>query len=255
MKTRKRFPTIQAEIALAEYKASPSEDTLDNLYNQIDPIVLEVTSRISFSFKHKHPDDFLDIQQNVRLSIYRILKRLADISVTGNQVISVVIKATVWSLKTHYRRYKKVTPVMQSAAHGKWLPEFEIAIEVPISEIIPIFDMTERQEYNTPDYWTGESKHPRYNSQYEDVGLWHNSGQFHYAFLRSLPDLVMKKVLELNRFKEEESLIRFCVMSFFDNRTPSTILIAQRWRVSDAFFWPRYAEVILKLAMLDVLAP
>ena len=257
---RHRFKTEKVELVLAEYKANPCEATLDELYNSIDPIILAVISRISSTFKRKRPDDFLDLQQNVRVSIYKILKKLADISATGNQVIAVVVKATVWSLKTHYRRYKRITPVTNVGDYymgGSWKPDFDVPIEVPLSTVDPAFTHSSfGPEESTVDSmpFEGISTHYIFNVHTHKIGLWHNSNSYEYTYLKALPALIIDTALELNRFPEKESLVRFCLMSYLDDRTPSTVLIGKRWEEKDPYFWPRYSQVLLRLAALRVLS-
>lgn len=260
MKQKHRFKTDKVELVLAEYKANPCEATLDELYNVIDPIILTVVSRISHTFKKKKPDDFLDLQQNVRVSIYKILKKLADISATGNQVIAVVVKATVWSLKTHYRKYKRTTPVTNVGDYymgGSWRPEYEVPIEVPLSTVDPAYVSSSwGPEDAMVDVLPFEhvSSHYIFSVHSHKVGLWHNSNSYEYAYLKTLPIQIIEASLALNRFPEKESLVRFCLMSYLDDRTPSTVLIGKRWGESDPYFWPRYSQVLLRLAALRVLS-
>lgn len=244
----KHFDTKLIEPLLLAYKANPNEETLDVLYNGIDHIILTVTNKIASSFSRHHPDDFLDLQQNVRISIYRILPKLATISISGNQVVAVIVKATVWAFKSRYAQYKRKTPVQGS--YGDWMPDNEVPIEIQlemamggiVSDDYPK-DMPE-ENFNSIHSSVKQIAAPR---------IWINSNQYESVYLKALPVQVLNKALQKNRFKSKESLVRFCLSSLIEGRTASLMLISKKWGENNPSWWIRYSNVLLKLAVLDVI--
>lgn len=237
------FQTDEADKALAIYKNDSSEANLDNLYNSIDNVILTVTNKIASGFSKKHPSDFEDIQQNVRISIYKILPKLANISVSGNQVIAVVVKATVWSFKSRYAAYKRKTPIKFSYSEPhSWMPEHEVPVEVQLEFVIGMeqFDNT-----------TGENIFGTVEKFFMVPKAWVNSNQYEGMYLKSLPDEVFNKALSKNRYKEKEGLVKFCLLSLIEGRDASTILISQKWKETNATFWLKYSLVLLRLALLE----
>lgn len=246
----KRFETEQIERILFKYKQNPSEENLDELYNNIDHIIVTITNKIASGFSKKHPDDFMDIQQNVRISIYRILPKLATISVSGNQVVAVVVKATVWSFKSRYSAYKRKTPV-QGTMFGTWLPDNEIPIEVQLEMAIggtELGESSRKTEEEGPS-WTHTAN---ISKVFISPRIWTNSNQFETVFLKTLPVQILNKALQKNRFKDKEDLVRFCLVSLIEGRDASTILISKKWDVNPSF-WTRYSNVLLKLSILEVI--
>lgn len=246
IKKHKRFETDKVDILLAQYKSQPSYDNLNLLYNELENIITQVTEKIASSFRYKHPDDFEDIQQNVRISIYKILERLANISISGNQVVSIVVQATVWSFKTHYRRYKKHTPIKlesEGSIHLHYESQSKI-IEIPIDRL-SILDSEAQGPFT-------EGRHSWCGELHKELHL--NSGQFAGTYLHDLPRLIMEEAVRNNRYPDKEDLVRFCLMSIVEGRSPSMSLIGKKWEESEPSYWPRYSLILLRVAMLHVIS-
>lgn len=239
----RHFDTEEVEKVLFAYKNNPSEINLDLLYNSIDHIILKVTNKIASGFSKKFPSDFEDLQQNVRISIYKILPKLATISVSGNQVIAVVVKAVVWSFKSKYSQYKRKTPVkFDYAEPNDWMPIHAVGVEVQLELAMG------GVEAEQPDENSG--------SLINDFMLpkvWKNPNQFETLYLKNLPDEILNKALHKNRYKDKESLVRFCLISLIEDRDASSILINKKWETSSPTFWTKYSLVLLKLAILETI--
>lgn len=239
----KHFDTIEVEKVLLAYKGNPSEANLDLLYNSIDHIILKVTCKIASGFSKKFPADFEDLQQNVRISIYKILPKLASISVSGNQVIAVVVKATVWSFKSRYAQYKRKTPVkFDYAEPNDWMPTHEVGVEVQLELAMG------GVEADLPDEGTGSIV-----NDFMLPKVWKNSNQFETMYLKMLPEEILNKALVKNRYKDKSSLVRFCLLSLIEDRDASRLLISKKWDISSASFWLQYSTVLLKLAILETI--
>ena len=244
--SKSKFDTTDVDKAFHIYKKSPSSYTLEALYNTLDPIITTVTERIAKRFRHNVPDDFLDIQQNVRCDIFRILEKLSYISHTGNQVLSIVVKASVWSFKTNYAKYKRKTPVTSDGIsvgrnYSGWEPDNEVPIEVRVESALGC-GMSSEEAYDPLDI-----------SPLILAKVWKNPSQYDTIYLKRLPDVILTKVLEANRFKDKEGIVKFCVSSFLEGRDPSVALISRRWNDSNSTFWPKYSKVLLKQTILTVL--
>lgn len=236
---RKKFETEFVDKALREYKESPTGENLELLYNSLDHVVTTITKHVASSFSKKHPDDFLDIQQNVRIKIFKILKRLAEISETGNQVISIVVKASVWAFRIAYRKYKKTTPVKGQGPSSEWSPEYEVPVEIPIDVLVH------------PSTKVAKDPNLTVSKEY----TWINSCQYEAYVLTSLPELVIDTAVSFSRFsgKEKDEIIRFCLTAVMEGRSPSIRFIAKRWNEPNPKFWVKYSKILFRLAMLSVI--
>lgn len=68
------YDSTLVEQRFKEYKANPSKDRLALLYLSVDPVILSVLQRASKNFRHKHPEDFDDLVQSVKMDIFKFLK-------------------------------------------------------------------------------------------------------------------------------------------------------------------------------------
>jgi len=195
------------------YKTSPTPELITTIYSTLDPLIVNVLSKIASSLKNKHHEDYQDIQQQVRLDVYTVLPKLMDISVVPAQVIAIVVKVTSWSFKTHYHRMKNKKPIFVYLT--------DLNSELTESEIV-------------------------------DNKIFVNSNQFDYTYLNSLQSLIIDKVISLNKYKNKNELILFCINSFFEGRDPSTKLISKRWEESNPYFMKDYSLLLFKMAILSV---
>lgn len=228
------YDSTQVDQYFALYKANPTEDGLALLYLALDPIILSVLQRMSKNFRHKRPDDFDDIVQSVKMDIYKILEKLASISETGNQILSISVKASMWSFKTNYRILNKQRGI-----------SFEYMSEI-MADRIGLQD--------NPEYIKGEETQPvPVDFDFSLFSLVSTPpNQYACSFLKNLPADIIQRSLARNRHKDKELILKFCIECYLDGRSPSAMLISKRWGITNANFWIRYAFVLLKLSLLDV---
>lgn len=242
---QRRFDTEEVDSVLAKYKKRPNSVTLAALYESVDPIVSGVTSRIARRFSKKHPDDFLDIQQNVRIAIFNILEKIANMSETGNQIISIIVSATVWSFKTNYRAFKRKTPVSGDSptSISTWTPEYNVPIEVPYPST-----NANNLSYTVTSLSTSTYQHTTLVNVFSTP-----PSQVEAIYLQHLPELIAKSAKAKNRYKDKQDVVDFCINTIMDGRSPSTSLIANKWDSEFYNFWPKYSKVLIKLSALEVL--
>lgn len=197
------------------YKQSPNADLVQNIYTVLDPLVVNVLSKIAASLRGRSYEDYQDIQQLVRLDVFTVLPKLLEISVVPAQVIAIVVKVTSWSFKTHYHRIKNKKPSLVYLT--------DLNSELTESEIV-------------------------------DNKIFVNSNQLDHVYLHSLQNLIVAKALELNKYKNKKELILFCINSFFEGRDPSTKLIGKRWEENNPYYMRDYSFTLFRLALLKVLA-
>jgi hypothetical protein len=217
------------------YKANPTEEGLALLYMALDPIILSVLQRMSKNFRHKHPDDFEDITQCVKMDVYKILEKLTSISETGNQVLSISIKASMWSFKTNYRSLKK-----QQCLSFEYMSE-ELLDRIAIADSV--------------EYVRGQPD-ALFSTNSADLAFLAlvstSPSQYAYSFLKSLPADLTTQALAINRYKDKAPVLKFCIDCFLEGRVPSTMLISKRWGISNANFWIKYSLILMKLSILSV---
>ena len=228
------YDSTLVEQRFKEYKASPSKDRLALLYLSVDPIILSVLQRISKNFRHKHPEDFDDLAQSVKMDIFKILEKLVNMSETGNQVLSIIIKAATWSFKTNYRYLKK-----QRGISFEYMYDF-------LSESL-IYQ-------ENPDYLQGvETLAVPIDFDFSLLSLVSTPpNQYACLFLKRLPSNIVEQALKNNRYKDKDPILKFCMDCYLEGRSPSSILITKRWGISNANFWIKYSFILLKLGILSV---
>jgi hypothetical protein len=227
------------------YKAKENNDYLESLYENIQFIIDSVTNNKAKRFRKKYPQDFEDIQQGVKIEIWRVFNKLLNLSYTADQFIRILISAISFSFRSNYKRLKKTLPVSVGGGYINvdWKPDEDVPIEITIETVFGQFGKT--------SYDTFKEKKLRevgeYPSEYVDSSI-------DLAIdLSTLNEKVFFKALELNRFKKDTELmiIEFCLASYLRGREPSRMLISSFFNNgSTTWFFLNYSKVLLKIALL-----
>jgi hypothetical protein len=80
---------------------------VDALYSSLDPLITKTTQRIAYYYRHKNPADFADIQQNVRIDMWKALPKLLTLATDEQSLTRLVVTAINYSFKVHYKGVKK----------------------------------------------------------------------------------------------------------------------------------------------------
>ena len=235
---RKRFETEEVDRVLGLYKRDPSSDNLEQLYVALDSIIETVTARIAKTFRSKNPEDFLDIKQNVKIDIYKVLPKLSSISTTGNQVIAITVNACVWSFRTHYKKWKKDNPI---PAHALFNAVEEGDMRTAGTHCVHTPPNKGWSYYYSSDS-TGDNKSPL-------DGIFVLPNQYDKLYLKSIGSELISNALKKNRFPEKDSLVKFCLQNLIEGRTASSAVISGRWGAEKTSFWPKYSGILLKIAL------
>lgn len=238
-----RFPSDNIHIALVSYKQKNTEDSLCILYNSVENIINTVSKNIAKTFSRKNAEDFKDIQQEIRLQIYKILPRLSVLSVDGEQLIRILVSAVIFSFRSAYKKYKKATPVKvatgQAINHifitNDWQPDENVLVEFSYEELTdPIF------ECNVPKKVVHYS-FLKIDSQIESS-----------IYIKQVFQQLLELVLLNNRYKHYESIIKFCLLSLLHNRQPSLLLLNTYTQTTKATFFINYTKYLIKLSLLQL---
>ena len=85
----------------------PIQINLEDLFNDLNPLITQTTNRIAYLYRHKHTADFEDIQQLVRLDVWKFLPKLLTLATSKDSLTRLVVTAINYSFKSHYRNVRK----------------------------------------------------------------------------------------------------------------------------------------------------
>lgn len=254
------FDPAPIDKALKYYRKVRTHEAMEDLYTLVDPIVIMVLKNICTRFRRENTEDFRDICQVVRLSIYRIMallepeeRRLVNVVKNGNSLISVVVSATIFDFRDHYRAYKRGYVPRRDT---KSLKEFvstrpRRSKDLPLDNLAigPLNSVQKRQLNGhggrDDERWMRLRREEKYLSIEENKDAATLVGQ--------LPQKIVAKALTLNRFNGRSSeILAYCADSIMAGRQPSQTLLVSVWDCSDPKFWPQYTTTLLRLATIDI---
>ena len=241
---RKNFSTWHLTQPFKDYKLDRTKEHLDDLYVGIDDIVLSVTRNIAKKFRQKNTSDFEDLQQQVRFDLYRYLPRILENCIDEEQLVRIVVAASVIRFRFAYMNFLKKTPVIVSGAverleqgsksfRGKgqlYSPDaFVPRFPVPIFMIFAVSD----------DVF----------SNYTKVA----PNQIYTVYINELKNRLLSEVKRLNRFKDNENLVMYYVDCYLRAVNPSREILKNIFKAGKNGFWAKYAEILLRAVLLKVI--
>lgn len=223
------------------YKKSASKKSLNSLYTELDPLVVDVTNNIAKFFRHRYKEDFQDIQQNVRITVFTKLDNICQISMTGEQLAKILVRVIIYSFIDEYNKYKKTRYYEKT---NPFMTNDELR---PNPTTIPIEVVTGGAGTTS----TGSS-----SRGYIDTNrlIYTKAAQEDGYYINTLNKNITKKVIGYNRFKENEKIVLFCLESLLNSRGISPKILAKNWKVSNPSFWIRYTEVLAKISIYEVVS-
>jgi hypothetical protein len=225
---RKKFDTEYLGKAFEDFKLDQTKDNLDTLYEGLDKIVLTVTNNISKRFRAKNFSDFEDLQQTVRLDIYRYLPRILESAFDPEQLVRIVVAASVIRFRFAYMNFLKKTPV---------------SVDVTTTNI-----SSWQPKYNVPVFLVYEN----WSAEFEKQSC-ANPNQLYLIYLKSLKVRILDKVKQNNRFKEQENLVCYYVDCLLKNISPSKDILKNIFKTNKNYFWTKYSEVLMRVSLMQVL--
>ncbi len=242
---RKNFSTIHLVQPFTDYKLDKTKDNLDDLYIGIDDIVVSVTRNIAKKFRQKNTSDFEDLQQQVRLDIYGYLPRILESCIDAEQLVRILVAASVIRFRFAYMNFLKKTPVIlpgntdkleswHSSSNGKrpihankdgFVPRFPVPIFMIFATSDDVFSNYTKVEPN----------------------------QIYNIYINELKTRILTEVKLLNRFKPNEHLVVYYVDCYLRDVIPSREILKNIFKSNKIGFWSKYAEVLLRAILLKVL--
>lgn len=85
------------------------ENTIDinELYEDLDPLVVKSLDRLCYYYKNTHPEDFADLRQQVRVDMWKSLPKLLSIATDEQSLTRIIVNAISFSFKVNYKKVKK----------------------------------------------------------------------------------------------------------------------------------------------------
>lgn len=240
---RDRFPVELLVQPFNLYKLNKSKEDLDNLYNDIDNIILSVTRNISKKFRQKNLSDFEDLQQQVRLDIYRYLPRILENCVDAEQMVRILVAASVIRFRFAYMNFLKRTPVIVEGSMvklGNTKNNSKNQYDVEHKEFTPRF--------NVPIFMIFSPSDDIF-SNYTKV----SPTQIYSVYINELKNRILAEVKIINRFKNNENLVMYYIDCFLRDITPSREILKNIFKANKNGFWAKYAEILLRAVLLKVL--
>lgn len=236
---RDKFPVEKLLIPFQNYKLYKTKDSLDDLYCDIDNIIITVTRNISKKFRQKNFSDFEDLQQQVRLDIYRYLPRILESCIDAEQLIRIVVAASVIRFRFAYMNFLKKTPVMVEGGIIK-LGGKPHRFDTQIKDFIPRFPVPIFMVFATSD---------EVFSNYTKV----DPNQIYNVYLNELKNRILNEVKKFNRFPDRQNLVLYYVDCYLRDISPSREILKNIFKANRNGFWAKYSEIVLRTTLLKVL--
>jgi hypothetical protein len=234
-----KFPVEKLIQPFQLYKLNKCKDTLDDLYCDIDHIIISVTRNISKKFRQKNFSDFEDLQQQVRLDIYRYLPRILENCIDAEQLIRIVVAASVIRFRFAYMNFLKKTPVMVEGGIIK-LGGKPHRFDTQVKDFIPRFPVPIFMCFNmSDDVFSNYSKT--------------NPDQIYRLYLVELKTRILAVVKEKNRFPDNENLVLYYIDCYLRDVVPSREILKNIFKANRNGFWAKYSEIVLRSTLLEVL--
>lgn len=89
------------------------EKTIDinELYEELDPLIVKSLNRLCYYYKNTHPEDFADLRQQVRIDMWKSLPKLLSIATDEQSLTRIIVNAISFSFKVNYKKVKKYNDV------------------------------------------------------------------------------------------------------------------------------------------------
>lgn len=241
---RDRFPVTHLATPFANYKLNKTKDELDALYSDIDNIVVSVTQNISKKFRQKNYSDFEDLQQQVRLDIYRYLPRILENCIDAEQLVRIIVAASVIRFRFAYMNFLKRTPVIVEGnvvkIGGDTFGKYSGGIKTSATPFVPRFPVPIFMIFAASD---------DIFSNYTKV----NPSQVYSIYINEIKNRILAEVKKKNRFKSQENLVLYYIDCYLRDVSPSREILKNIFKANKNGFWAKYAEILLRAVLLKVL--
>lgn len=225
----RKIDVMPIEPIFLRCKSSITEDNVAELYTSIDSIIDRITKNISKTYRRKHAEEFEDLQQSIKLEIFKVMPRLVGISIDAEQFVRLLVSSILYKFKQEYSILKKKQPIEFYETHPSdngWKPDNDVLI-------IHYLDLDKEEETSPSEGSIAPS-------------------QEYYVYLSGLKDRLLSLAKDYNRFKDKEEIILFCIDYILKGQTLSRRLLKKMYNINNIAFWIRYSEVLLRLVCLKV---
>lgn len=190
---------------------------LEDLFNDLNPLITQTTNRIAYLYRHKWPADFEDIQQLVRLDVWKFLPKLLTLATSKDSLTRLVVTAINYSFKSHYRTLRKKNHYVSVNNSNT------VVINSPIDEL-------------------------------HDVGIDTAARTEALLDLGNVQSMVLKAVLAKNRWRgEEQDAVNYCVLTMLHGREPSRKVLKVVYGVTKGMYLIHYSRTLLKICVLQMM--
>lgn len=198
-----------------------SQLELTHLYEKLDPVILNVTKKIAYSYRYRYPEDWEDILQAIRIDIWKSLPKLIALSSSDLSLIKLVASASILSFRLNYKKLKK---------HS--------LLKIPFV-------------YHTTDL------SPFFKINIDDLEghLSYEAGTSEEFFANRYLSRVQEKALTLNRFEgKERQIVNYLITEILKGIYPARSLVMTTFGISKNkySFFLRYAETLIKISFQKV---
>lgn len=192
---------------------------LEDLFNDLDPLITKTTNRIAFLYRHKWPADFEDIQQLVRLDVWKFLPKLLTLATSKDSLTRLVVTAINYSFKSHYRNLRR----KQHWHSGNEKGALEHIGQKPIDEL-------------------------------HDVGIDTATRTEALIDLGNMQSRLLKVALERNRYRgDEQDAVNYCLLTLLHGREPSRKVLKVVYGVNKGMYLIHYSRTLLKICVLQMM--
>lgn len=190
---------------------------LEDLFNDLEPLISSTTKRIAYLYRHKRPADFEDIQQLVRLDVWKFLPKLLTLATSKDSLTRLVVTAINYSFKSHYRNLRKSINYYSGNDAGTFIDQRSI-------------------------------------DELHDVGIDTAKRDELLMDLSTVQATLLKSALNKNRWRgDEQEAVSYCVLTLLHGREPSRKVLKVVYGVTKGMYLIHYSRTLLKICVLQML--
>jgi hypothetical protein len=195
----------------------PIQINLEDLFNDLNPLITQTTNRIAYLYRHKWPADFEDIQQLVRLDVWKFLPKLLTLATSKDSLTRLVVTAINYSFKSHYRNLRKKNN------YASMNNSNTVVITSSIDEL-------------------------------HDVGIDTAARTEALLDLGNVQSEVLRRTVEKNRWTgDEQSAVNYCIITMLHGREPSRKVLKVVYGVTKGMYLIHYSRTLLKICVLQMM--
>jgi hypothetical protein len=195
---------------LEKFMVNKQTASIEELYVILEPFFLDVVNNISRYYRSKYPEDHADIVQQVKIDVWKVLPKLLLLVDNSESLCRIAASASILSFKLNYRKHKKHDLIRLPVI--SYTTELEPFVRVQADELV------------------------QSSSVLEEISI------------KDIPKKLYNQVLLMNRFKEDQHIIKFCLTRYLLGHDPSKKILRSVFKTDKGAFFKSYVKTMIRIA-------